>query len=326
MACTRITVPALVRSKKLGEGKGFRCVPCPLSESQSGYAIAGPRQDPAAHLQIPDIDTDRMLLHIHGKGKKDRYVPLPDPTLQMLRAFWRTHRSPCGCSPRLPLTVSRTASPTTAARSPAPLSTAPSIVPPEVSMLQVADILRRNASEALKKFKRPASHALQSNCFQCGICLRLVLLTRRKNFFTPSQSRGQQPVHPGGIGFQPVRNPFGYRPRQAEAYPTTPETEGSPPGSNFPPAALLWRDPEMPTGEQPSPRLSFWTLHAAGPSLQLESTTTDSQTRPATGKRTRKATGSQRVAADRASFSYPPNVLADSPSGCCLCYTLGALE
>ena len=35
-----------------------------------------------------------MLLHIHGKGKKDRYVPLPEPTLQMLRAFWRTHRSP----------------------------------------------------------------------------------------------------------------------------------------------------------------------------------------------------------------------------------------
>ena len=93
-----------------------------------------------AHLQVPAIDTDRMLLHIHCKGKKDRYVPLPDPTLQMLRAFWRTHRSPCGCSPRPPVTVSRTASPTTAARSPAPLSTAPSIVPPEVSILQVADI------------------------------------------------------------------------------------------------------------------------------------------------------------------------------------------
>lgn len=47
-----------------------------------------------AHLQVPDIDSDRMLLHIHGKGKKDRYVPLPEPTLDMLRAFWRTHRSP----------------------------------------------------------------------------------------------------------------------------------------------------------------------------------------------------------------------------------------
>ena len=47
-----------------------------------------------SHLQVPDIDSDRMLLHIHGKGKKDRYVPLPQPTLEMLRAFWRTHRSP----------------------------------------------------------------------------------------------------------------------------------------------------------------------------------------------------------------------------------------
>ena len=47
-----------------------------------------------AHLQVPDVDSDRMWLHIHGKGKKDRYVPLPEPTLHMLRAFWRTHRSP----------------------------------------------------------------------------------------------------------------------------------------------------------------------------------------------------------------------------------------
>ena len=47
-----------------------------------------------AHLQVPDVDSGRMLLHIHGKGKQDRYVPLPDPTLGLLRAHWRTHRSP----------------------------------------------------------------------------------------------------------------------------------------------------------------------------------------------------------------------------------------
>jgi site-specific recombinase XerD len=35
-----------------------------------------------------------MVLHIHGKGQQDRYVPLPDPTLALLRTFWRTHRSP----------------------------------------------------------------------------------------------------------------------------------------------------------------------------------------------------------------------------------------
>ncbi|MCA1600746.1 MAG: tyrosine-type recombinase/integrase [Acidobacteria bacterium] len=45
-------------------------------------------------LQVPDVDSSRMLLHIHGKSKKDRYVPLPTPTLELLRAYWRTHRSP----------------------------------------------------------------------------------------------------------------------------------------------------------------------------------------------------------------------------------------
>jgi integrase/recombinase XerD len=46
-----------------------------------------------AHLQIPDIDSGRMHLHIHGKGGIDRYVPLPDRTLELLREFWKTHRS-----------------------------------------------------------------------------------------------------------------------------------------------------------------------------------------------------------------------------------------
>jgi site-specific recombinase XerD len=47
-----------------------------------------------ARLQVADVDSTRMVLHIHGKGKKDRYVPLPAPTLQMLRSHWKTHRSP----------------------------------------------------------------------------------------------------------------------------------------------------------------------------------------------------------------------------------------
>ncbi len=47
-----------------------------------------------ARLQVADIDSARMVLHVHGKGKRDRYVPLPEPTLQMLRQFWKTHRSP----------------------------------------------------------------------------------------------------------------------------------------------------------------------------------------------------------------------------------------
>ncbi|NNK07415.1 MAG: site-specific integrase [Myxococcales bacterium] len=47
-----------------------------------------------ATLQVPQIDSDRMQLHIHGKGGRDRYVPLPEGTLLMLRGFWRTHRAP----------------------------------------------------------------------------------------------------------------------------------------------------------------------------------------------------------------------------------------
>ena len=47
-----------------------------------------------AHLQVADIDGARMFVHVHGKGGKDRYVPLPERTLHLLRAFWKTHHSP----------------------------------------------------------------------------------------------------------------------------------------------------------------------------------------------------------------------------------------
>lgn len=47
------------------------------------------------HLQVSHIDSERHLLHIcHGKGGKDRYVPLPPPILRMLRRHWLTHRNP----------------------------------------------------------------------------------------------------------------------------------------------------------------------------------------------------------------------------------------
>jgi len=47
-----------------------------------------------AHLQVPHIDGARSMLHVPGKGGRDRYVPLPDSTLRLLREHWRTHRHP----------------------------------------------------------------------------------------------------------------------------------------------------------------------------------------------------------------------------------------
>ena len=54
-----------------------------------------------ARLQVPDVDGDRKLLHIHGKRAKDRYVPLPDATLALLRDHWRTHRNPLWLFPTI---------------------------------------------------------------------------------------------------------------------------------------------------------------------------------------------------------------------------------
>lgn len=36
-----------------------------------------------------------MMIHVHrGKGTKDRYAPLPQATLAILRQHWATHRNP----------------------------------------------------------------------------------------------------------------------------------------------------------------------------------------------------------------------------------------
>jgi site-specific recombinase XerD len=54
-----------------------------------------------ARLQVPDVDGARKLLHIHGKRGKDRYVPLPDATLEVLREHWRTHKNPLWLFPTI---------------------------------------------------------------------------------------------------------------------------------------------------------------------------------------------------------------------------------
>jgi integrase/recombinase XerD len=55
----------------------------------------GLRLHEALCLQVGDIDSARMVVHVHrGKGAKDRFVPLPPRTLTVLRQYWATHRHP----------------------------------------------------------------------------------------------------------------------------------------------------------------------------------------------------------------------------------------
>jgi integrase/recombinase XerD len=61
-------------------------------------------------LQVKDIDSARMVLIIrHGKGQKERLVPLSPRMLEVLRAYWRQYRPatwlfPGVNRPTLPLT------------------------------------------------------------------------------------------------------------------------------------------------------------------------------------------------------------------------------
>jgi site-specific recombinase XerD len=44
-------------------------------------------------LRVGDIDSCRMVVHVRaGKGRKDRYVPLPPALLKALRRYWQVYR------------------------------------------------------------------------------------------------------------------------------------------------------------------------------------------------------------------------------------------
>jgi integrase/recombinase XerD len=54
---------------------------------------AGLRMSEVLHLQVADIDSQRMVIHIcHGKGDRDRYTMLPERLLVLLREYWKRER------------------------------------------------------------------------------------------------------------------------------------------------------------------------------------------------------------------------------------------
>lgn len=63
----------------------------------------GLRLREGVYLQVGNIDGSRQMLHVRkGKGAQDRYVPLPQPALDLLRSYWRTHRHPLWLFPARP--------------------------------------------------------------------------------------------------------------------------------------------------------------------------------------------------------------------------------
>ena len=68
-----------------------------INEAQDLFTIysMGLRLSEGQQLKVGDIDEHAKRVHIrNAKGNKDRFVPLPEKTLQVLRKFWKVHRHP----------------------------------------------------------------------------------------------------------------------------------------------------------------------------------------------------------------------------------------
>jgi site-specific recombinase XerD len=65
----------------------------------------GLRRTEASQLRIADIDSKRMVIHVHeGKNSRDRELPLTPKLLQALREYWRA----CAIKPKVYLFPGRT--------------------------------------------------------------------------------------------------------------------------------------------------------------------------------------------------------------------------
>jgi site-specific recombinase XerD len=87
-------LPAVLSQEEVR--KILACVRTPHNYAYLATVYAcGLRLTEALNLEVSDIDSARMMLHVHrGKGAKDRFVPLPKTTLAILRTHWKSHRHP----------------------------------------------------------------------------------------------------------------------------------------------------------------------------------------------------------------------------------------
>lgn len=93
-AQTEHRLPAVLSTEEVR--RLLSCVHTPQNYTfLSTVYSCGLRLQEAQYLEVSDIDSKRMMIHVHrGKGAKDRYVPLPHSTLKLFRQYWPTHRNP----------------------------------------------------------------------------------------------------------------------------------------------------------------------------------------------------------------------------------------
>lgn len=86
------TLPAVLSTDEVARLFGAVNDPRHRLLLQTAYA-AGLRVSEVVALRVSDIDSQRMLLHVHAaKGHKDRLVPLSALLLERLRDYWRRWR------------------------------------------------------------------------------------------------------------------------------------------------------------------------------------------------------------------------------------------
>lgn len=121
----------------------------------------GLRLREGVHLQVRDVDSDRMVVHVRqGKGNKDRYVPLPQSTLQMLRHYWVTHRHPLWLFP-----------------APTPAGVDPAAATKPMSLSAVQRAFRAALQES--GIQKPATvrtlrHSYATHLLEAGVNLRII--------------------------------------------------------------------------------------------------------------------------------------------------------
>lgn len=62
----------------------------------------GLRLREGTELRVASVDGARKVITVPGKGGKERQIPLPEATLELLRSHWRSHRDPTWLFPRVP--------------------------------------------------------------------------------------------------------------------------------------------------------------------------------------------------------------------------------